>query len=854
MAKELEPKKMYRRVPFIYFVLAASLLVTAVSSIGNAIDGLNPLAGYVTGWYNNSTVTVVNATYNSSEVDYLVTLKENGSRVCTAANGVCNGSNSTGDNNYTLTCSATGTDSLLFNCTRFGGTNFSFVVDNYVIGYGLNVSGRTVSVANLTACNSVTEYSVWNGSHWLCDNDGGGGGGTVTSVGINVNGSAVVNVTAEITTSGNITLSFPDATVLQSGFATATQITSLNAKALAGNCVGDNGTHVNVTMNATTAGVQCVEVLKTASAGTGNASWNESYADTLYWNVNGDTSPTGSYRITYNDTQNVFQIINNGTGTSNIALDVLQYNADDTAVGVRGNTTSRSVLKVSHEEPSSSDSNAAALGLFLNGVTTDAQGLYINVGNSTGNWVHITDTVNSYFVIDKATGGADVIISSNSSNALLVQNTAGTDRFRIDSNAGLGYLGVVLRPNTANTQGIGQATVPFATGYITNLNTTNTNATTFYQNYNRVLDYSGLDTSNITSGQLADAYIASADKWNHAGSSNLTTVVVENITGVNVTNGTTHTLSIRVSDGNTFNVTFDDTTGGGGAQNITFNTTFTQYGFTYMENATQIGTNSLLQKQNATTVFVNNTLNTTYLVQNNFSSPYAFQTQFTKCWESEMGGTATAGVSSTNAAWGLQTVSAGAVVGTASGGDDHPLITSLRDSTTANGGVMVLLSSVTAGEFTPKAGDELRAIVRFSSGKPGVVTGRIGFSDTQSITAPTDGCYLEMNATATNIAQFVCAAAGTRTPNATTLAFSNATWYGVGVKYLNTTAANATIWGDTGTVLLSVGLRSGINTAASNPQLIVTQSTTDAAATIMDVDWIGACRQYKPQRAWSYGQ
>lgn len=487
---------MYRRVPFIYFVLAASLLITAISSVTNAIDGLNPLAGYVTGWFNNSTVTVVNATYNSSEVDYLVTLKENGSRVCTAANGVCNGT---------------------------------------------------------------------------------------------------------------------------------------------------------------------------------------------------------------------------GSGSSNIT--------------------------------------------FSNG--------------TSGWWGRFTNSTN------------------------------------------LAADGVVC-----------------AAGYGISALTNNSQCTQFE-----------------TPASAAATYYPLTNPSNY-----LSSVPTINITGVNVTNGSTHTLSIRVSDGNTFNVTFDDTTGGGGAQNITFNTTYTQYGFTYMENATQIGTNSLLQKQNATTVFVNNTLNTTYLVQNNFSSPYAFQTQFTKCWESELGQANTAGSAQVNSPWGLQTISAGAVVATAGGGDDHPLIISLRDSTTANGGVIALLSSVTAGVFTPKAGDELRAIVRFSSGKPGVVTGRIGFSDTQSITAPTDGCYLEMNATATNIAQFVCANAGTRTPNATTLAFSNATWYGVSISYINTTAANATIWGDTGTVLLSVGLRSGINTAASNPQLIVTQSTTDAAATILDLDYIGFCRQYKPQRAWSYGQ
>lgn len=678
----------------------------------------------------------------------------------------------------TLACqNITGAASNLCTITPGSGSGVTFTN-----GTGINITGNstdaTIGIINLEACNPVTEYSVWNGSHWSCDNDGGGGGGTVTSVtagdgltaspnpivgagtistnaltsgtgnysywngtawltaqdqnsggtvtsvGINVNSSAVINVTAAITTSGNITISIPDASAIQSGLATATQITSLNNKALAGNCVGDNGTHVNVTMNATTAGVQCIEVLKSSSGG---------------------TSDGNNYTTTLTFTGNLLTLGRNG----------------------------------------------------------------------------MTDLT-----------------------ALLLNNTILLDFANITNVPGFGYsnLTTVLTVNVTDF-GIKQS---YPATF--QLNTTSTTYTGTVGNSSITLD-----TANITSGQLVDARISSADKWNHAGSSNITTVVVENITGVNVTNGTTHTLSIRVTDGNTFNVTFDDTTGSGSTQNITFNTTFTQYGFTYMENATQIGTNSLLQKQNATTVFVNNTLNTTYLVQNNFSNPYAFQTQFTKCWESEAGGTSTAGVSSVNAGWGFQTVSAGAIVSTASGGDNHPLITSLQDSTTANGGVMAILSSVTAGAFTPRAGDEMRAIFRLSSGKAGSVTARIGFMDTQSVAEPTDGCHVAIYS-ANMTMEARCRAASVTTANATTYTYSNATWYGASVKHINTTTANFTIWSDTGAVLLSVGLTSGVNTAASNPQLIATQSTADAAATIMDVDYIGFCRQYKPQRAWSYGQ
>lgn len=646
MRKEEERKKMHRRFPFVYFVIAASLLITAISSLTNAIDGLNPLAGYVTGWYNNSTVTTVNATYNSSEVDYLVTLKENGSRVCTSSNGLCNGSNSSSDNNYTLTCSASGTDSFLFNCTRSGGTNFSFVVDNYVVGIGLNVSGRTVSVANLTACNPVTEYSVWDGSSWTCDNDGGG---TDTN-----------NYTTSIAFTGNL---------LTLGRLGMTDLTAL--------------------------------------------------------------------------------LLNN-----TILLDFANI------------------------------TNVPGFG-------------YSNLTSVTVN--NITD-------------------------------------FNVKQNY----------PSTVQ------------------LNTTSTSYTASIGN-NSI----NLDATNITAGQLVDARIASADKWNHAGSSNLTGVTVNNVTGFGLrnTNGNMVILnttagnyeagignnSITVACQNITGATSDlctITPGAGSAQNITFNTTFTQYGFGYFENGTQIGTNTLMKKQNGSTVWINNTLNVTNIYSGDYARPGAFQNQFYSCVEQEFyyaQAVTSFAIPYTSAAVGAGTV---ATINAAS--NNHVGVVAVSDSATANAGAYFMLSP-TAGVMTPQGADDVRHNWQLRSGKAGVITLRTGYIDTITITPPTDGCYLEVNATVTNIAKFVCAAASVRTANATTYAFTNNTWFASSVVYINTTAANATIWDDSGNVVLSVGLRSGINTAVSSPGAIVTQSTTDAAAQIAYFDYFSHCRQYKPQRGWSAG-
>lgn len=83
--------------------------------------------------------------------------------------------------NYTIQLARSGLSTLVANftvntTTSTGGGGISRV-DLYN-GTGINVTGNgtnyTIGVANLQACNAASEYSVWNGSHWLCDNDGSG--------------------------------------------------------------------------------------------------------------------------------------------------------------------------------------------------------------------------------------------------------------------------------------------------------------------------------------------------------------------------------------------------------------------------------------------------------------------------------------------------------------------------------------------------------------------------------------------------------------------------------------------------------------------------------------------------------
>lgn len=124
-------------------------------------------------------------------------------------------------------------------------------------GYALS------SVTNNSVCTQFETPASAAATYYPLSNPAGytSNTGTVTSVSLTTNGSTAIVITGSpVTTSSTINIQVQNATTTQDGLMTATQATSLSLKALAGNCVGSNSTHVNVTMNATTAGVQCIPV------------------------------------------------------------------------------------------------------------------------------------------------------------------------------------------------------------------------------------------------------------------------------------------------------------------------------------------------------------------------------------------------------------------------------------------------------------------------------------------------------------------------------------------------------------------------------------------------------------------
>jgi hypothetical protein len=195
-----------------YSTYALLLIICALGvGIAMSVDG-NGTQNYIAKWSGNTTLTNSSITDNGSVVNVTVPLYENGSRVCTLANGVCF---MAGDgNNYTTSIDFTGTTTKTLNLARNGIANltasFSDSDTTYTASSGLNLTGTSFS-ANATTCTSG-QYSRYTGTGWSCFTDSTGGSGTVTSVSLSITNTTSVTVqNPTVTTSGVINLNFQNA-------------------------------------------------------------------------------------------------------------------------------------------------------------------------------------------------------------------------------------------------------------------------------------------------------------------------------------------------------------------------------------------------------------------------------------------------------------------------------------------------------------------------------------------------------------------------------------------------------------------------------------------------------------------
>lgn len=793
--------------------------------------------------------------FNSSGAGYIAN-----SPICTAANGYCAGASG-------VACTALGNDYVLSNTTA-------------------PTCIRIIRYDNPTIC-AGGEYSTWNGSNFLCATDSGGSGSGNASANNSINNIPVHTGGGNLTqsslnfistrlgvnnTSPNATLDITGTLIVRPG---PNQNIQLNDGGSANSIWGINGGMIG------TGGWQYLTSRANGIRLTTGATLNSLSTGTIRAEINGTN---GYFCLNCTAPNSVLTISGNQSINSNAAsgggISIFNTNAGRTqsfsvhrpGVGgifatTSGGTPAGSVL-------GSLDSTYAQFqNIFFSSAASEnlAKG-DIQIGSG------LTTTQPTMFI---AINRTQVGINNTQPNATLhvIGTINASNGIQSDNFSGRVYcIGNDCRtswPTSGGGSGSGNVTATISDKWIPYAyNTTEiANSPVFYDTQINGLNFS---RSNLTLGGIGKIftsalvcndfgncpYIGQSPSFNERLYFYTPDFIELEADGVLLPRQYNEFRSYNAAE-TILNIT---NTGGGNGSLSVQNTTYTQAlclsgncrtswpsggSFTYSQYFDQtLNTTSNVQFNTVNAQIINNT-NVTY--KNNYVEPYAFQTQNFKCFESELGGTATAPNNAMNTPFYVQTISAGSVVGTTSGGNNHSLITTLRDSTTINGGALIGMSQVNAGEFTPQSGDEYRAIVRFINGKTVLVTTRIGFMDTQSVADATDGCHILFNSSV-NTATARCRAGGATTSNATTYTYSNSTWYGVSVAHPTSSTANFTIWSDTGSVLWNVGLTSGINTAVSNPQLISTQNTTDTASDLIDVDYVGFCRKYKPQRAWSYGQ
>jgi hypothetical protein len=186
-------------------------------------------------------------------------------------------------------------------------------------------------------------------------------------------------------------------------------------------------------------------------------------------------------------------------------------------------------------------------------------------------------------------------------------------------------------------------------------------------------------------------------------------------------------------------------------------------------------------------------------------------------------------------------VSSGTSFG-AVGTTNHIGIVNFTDSTTAGGGYRVQTDATT---FLI-GGDEYATFVFNWTDNRYNTTARLGFLDTTTATIPTDGCWININAsrlaeTQNNTLRGMCRANGalviTNTYNLTRNTYYNAI---INVNALGS-VVNFTLKNEAGAILWTDKVESQIPTATGRETgfgAIATEGSTDAAANIMFIDYM----------------
>jgi hypothetical protein len=152
---------------------------------------------------------------------------------------------------------------------------------------------------------------------------------------------------------------------------------------------------------------------------------------------------------------NRVNIVQSLIGENYVAVNIASKNPNESSVWISGNESSRGTLKVSHNAPVIySDASSSALSLALLGATTAAQGIFLHIGNSTGDAITVTNGTTSLLVLDSA---GQMTLSTDDSEGFLVQTSGGTDAFKVAPASGVIFTKKTI-PIATNTYDLGDST------------------------------------------------------------------------------------------------------------------------------------------------------------------------------------------------------------------------------------------------------------------------------------------------------------------------------------------------------------------------------------------------------------
>ncbi|MCL5018623.1 MAG: hypothetical protein M1416_02570 [Candidatus Pacearchaeota archaeon] len=173
------------------------------------------------------------------------------------------------------------------------------------------------------------------------------------------------------------------------------------------------------------------------------------------------------------------------------------------------------------------------------------------------------------------------------------------------------------------------------------------------------------------------------------------------------------------------------------------------------------------------------------------------------------------------------------------GNASHPGIIALRDSTTANGGFRVMTD---VAAFRIAGNESARFIFQHATARTNVRY-RMGFMDSITAAEPTDGCWIDVNTTAANTLKGMCKNNAGPTSTGSTYTIASNIWY-IGEVVVNSEATSVafSLYNyASGAQLWTSSVTSNIPTAGGRETgfgVLVSQNTTDAAANIMQMDYM----------------